>query len=258
MDINLIGRIDNVILGQHRPLQPLFEAVVNSIHAIEPLKNRHGKISITVLRDETQATLGIADLRPVTGFIVKDNGVGFNEDNYKSFTTSDTKYKQGAKGIGRFMWLKAFESVRVESVFAENGDYFQRSFDFLLTPNGIENEKIEEAEKKERQTVVRLSGYIQKYQEYCPKSLETLGEKVIEHCLIYFLSDNRPTILIKDSSEKINLNELFDSNVKGKTKTENFNIKGEAFDIINLRLYLSDETKHKAHFCAHGRVVESY
>lgn len=257
MDINLIGRIDNVILGQHRPLQPLFEAVVNSIHAIESLNTKQGRIDITVLRDETQGTLGITDLRPVTGFTVEDNGIGFDDANYKSFTTSDTKYKQGAKGIGRFMWLKAFERVHVDSVFAENGDYFQRSFDFLLTPDGVENEQLDDVEEKERKTIVRLSGYKQKYQDYCPKSLETLGEKVIEHCLIYFLSENRPTIVIKDSSEKINLNELFDSNVQGKTKTETYDIKGHVFEIINLRLYLSEETKHKAHFCAHGRVVES-
>jgi hypothetical protein len=99
MNVDLIGRISNVILGEKRPLQPLFEAVVNSIHAIQSLKIKTGRITITVGRDETQGNLGINDIRPVKGFTVEDNGVGFDDENYSSFTTSDTKFKQGAKGI---------------------------------------------------------------------------------------------------------------------------------------------------------------
>jgi hypothetical protein len=257
MDLNLIGRIDNVTLGQHRPLQPLFEAVVNSIHAIESLKTKNGRIEITVIRDSSQGDLGFSDHRPVNGFIVEDNGVGFDEANYKSFKTSDTKFKQGAKGIGRFTWLKAFDHVHVESVFAENGSHYKRTFDFLLTPEGIVKPTLKETDSKQRKTIVKLTGYKQKYQDHCPKSLETLAEKVIEHCLIYLLSENRPTIIMKDGGDTKNLNEIFDKNVKGKTKQEKFDIKGRIFEIINLRLYLSDETKHKAHFCANGRVVES-
>lgn len=257
MNVDLIGRISNVILGEKRPLQPLFEAVVNSIYAIQSLKIKTGRITITVGRDETQGNLGINDIRPVKGFIVEDNGVGFDDENYSSFTTSDTKFKQGAKGIGRFMWLKAFDSVHIESVFSRDSDYHKRTFDFLLTSEGIKNHKLKDAEVKQRRTIVQLINYKSRYQDYCPKSLETLGEKIIEHCLIYFLSDGCPTILIKDSTEKINLNELFSTNVKGKSQRESFDIKGRTFDVVNLRLYLSDETKHKAHFCAHGRVVSS-
>jgi hypothetical protein len=258
MDLNLIGRIENVTLGQHRPLQPLFEAVVNSIHAIESLNTKNGRIVITIIREPSNGDLGFGDLRPVSGFIVEDNGVGFDEANYKSFKTSDTKFKLGAKGIGRFTWLKAFESVHVESVFAENGSFYQRSFDFLLTPEGIVNPEIKEVGKAQRKTVVQLVGYKQKYQDHCPKSMETLAEKVIEHCLIYLLSENRPTIIMKDGGDVRSLNEIFDINVKGKTRRETFKIKGRNFEIINLRLYLSDETKHKAHLCANGRVVESF
>ena len=258
MNINLVGRIDNIVLGQHKPLQPLFESIVNSLHAIESLNTRNGRIKIVVLRDESQGNLvGNNDFRPVTGFTIEDNGIGFDNDNYISFSTSDTKFKKGAKGIGRFMWLKAFEKVQIQSVFSENGTNYERSFDFLKTSIGIENHSLKETDKTQRKTTVNLINYYSKYQENCQKTLETLGEKIIEHCLIYFLGVNCPSITIQDSQEKINLNDIFNSNVRDKTKSVNFKVKGKIFNVTNLRLYLSEEANHKVHFCANDRVVTS-
>jgi hypothetical protein len=56
MNIDLIGRISNVVLGLHRPLVPLFEAVVNSIHSIESEGIKNGKIVIHVERDGPKAS----------------------------------------------------------------------------------------------------------------------------------------------------------------------------------------------------------
>ena len=41
---------------------------------------------------------------------ITDNGCGFDEKNFSSFTTADSRFKEskGAKGVGRFIWLKAF------------------------------------------------------------------------------------------------------------------------------------------------------
>ena len=66
----------------------------------------------------------------VTGFIVKDNGVGFTQKNFESFLTSDSDYKmeKGGKGVGRFLCLKAFDQIEVESVYRDNGGIKQRSF----------------------------------------------------------------------------------------------------------------------------------
>lgn len=258
MNLNLIGRIDNIVLGHHKPLLPLFEAIVNSIQAIKTLETDNGIIQIIVSRDEAQENLyGTNETKPIIGFTIQDNGVGFDTDNYDSFITSDTKFKKAAKGIGRFMWLKAFEQVKIESIFAEGGEFYKRKFDFLKTPDGIENHTLEKTDERQRRTSVHLINYYPKYQDYCPKTLETLGEKIIEHCLIYFLGANCPTIIIKDSRDEIDLNDVFASNVKDKKKSVSFEIKGENFYVTNLRLYLSDETNHKAHFCGDDRVVTS-
>ena len=257
MNIDLIGRISNVILGANRPLIPLFEAVVNSIHSIESAGIQNGKIIIYVERDESQSLLYEEnDNRPIKSFVIEDNGIGFDEANYTSFTTSDTKFKRGAKGIGRFTWLKAFENVQINSVYKVNGDNFERNFDFLLTNEGVEN-LAEKQTKDERKTIVKLSNYKSKYQENCSKNVHTIAEKIIEHCLIYFLSGKCPKILITDRTDTFILNDLYDNNVKGNTRAVTFKIKNKVFNVVNLRLYLTDEKKHKAHFCADDRVVKS-
>lgn len=53
--IDLSGRVRNFNLPKHRPLVPLYEAVVNSIHAIEARKKantsfKNGTIRISVIR----------------------------------------------------------------------------------------------------------------------------------------------------------------------------------------------------------------
>lgn len=259
MNINLIGRVSNVVLGVHKPLQPLFEAVVNSFHAIESLGIPSGRVKIVAVRDEGEQSSIIPnfDSRHITGFVVEDNGVGFDDANYTSFTTSDTKYKKGAKGIGRFLWLKAFEKVSVESSFQDGTEYFTRKFDFELTANGIENHECLPAKANSHKTTVSLHNFQPKFRENCSKSLQTIAEKLIEHTLIHFLGNDCPTVTLEDGSEKLSLNDIFNSNVKDKSKSVVFKIKNQEFNLLNLRLYLSEEANHKVHLCANDRVVTS-
>jgi len=260
MKVDLVGRISNIPLGVNRPLLPLFEAVINSIHAIHALKKPDGHIDIHVYRDEAQPLLpGVThDTRPITGFMVTDNGIGFDEENFESFTTSDTKHKKGAKGIGRFMWLKAFDQVKISSIYADNGTRYKRSFDFKLSNAGVENETVDDAPKDaKRKTEVHLIAYKDRYKKVCPKHLELIAERIIEHCLIYFLSDNCPQIGISDGHSYYDLNEHFSLYVQGNTDTISFKIKTDAFKLVHLRLYFSNEKNHQAHLCGNERVVES-
>ncbi|MFQ8583802.1 MAG: hypothetical protein ACLSA6_15375 [Holdemania massiliensis] len=83
--INLRGRIKNFNLPKNQPLIPLFEAIVNSIHAIDERK-RAGEqfdacITIKLIRDNQLTLEGIGELSPICSFEVIDNGVGFNEPN---------------------------------------------------------------------------------------------------------------------------------------------------------------------------------
>src|SRR5262245_28101103 len=94
MKIDVPGRVRNISLPASRPLLPLFEAIINSIQAIEDAKQQSGAITIEVIRD-TSATLLEIDKgsRDIVGFIVTDDGIGFDDENFSAFQTSDTTYK---------------------------------------------------------------------------------------------------------------------------------------------------------------------
>lgn len=107
---NLPGRVRNVSLALSNGLMPLFEAVSNSIHTIEEAGRvpEEGRIKIEIKRlappfafDQDSATQGDID-----GFTITDNGVGFNEANFKSFRTLDSEHKvvKGGRGVGRLLW----------------------------------------------------------------------------------------------------------------------------------------------------------
>ena len=75
---------------------------------------------------ERQGNLDDDKPGPIEAFIVTDTGVGFTDTNYDSFQTVDSPYKaaHGGKGLGRFLWLKAFLRVEIES-------HVSHTFDFL-------------------------------------------------------------------------------------------------------------------------------
>ncbi len=94
---SLAGKIRNLRHFKSEALLPVFEAVVNSIQAIEEAGNlSQGVISVKVKRDLRQGNLRFDDddsLPPITGYEIEDNGIGFNDDNFESFETSDSTYK---------------------------------------------------------------------------------------------------------------------------------------------------------------------
>ena len=109
-------------------LQPVFEAVSNALHAVEDLfGDRYqddGRISINISNARAPADIEI---------IVSDNGTGLNQDRFEAFCTTDTDYKlaKGGKGVGRLLWLDAFQQISVQSVYREDGRTLQRSFNFM-------------------------------------------------------------------------------------------------------------------------------
>ena len=106
---------DNALIG-------VYEAISNSIHAAADSGSPDKIIiSVTVIRDNN----GEPD-----GFVIADDGIGLTAANYDSFRDVDSNYKikRGGKGVGRLMWLKTFDSIKIESRFSEDGKWFQRNF----------------------------------------------------------------------------------------------------------------------------------
>lgn len=144
MKTNVLGRVKNLRLASSKPLLPLYEAIINSIQAIEDANEKNGRIQVVFDRDKTLFSTEDRTLGDITTFEITDNGIGFTDANYESFLTSDTTYKasKGGKGVGRFMWLIAFEHAEITSTYGTDGDFITRSFRFAPTEEGIENHLI--------------------------------------------------------------------------------------------------------------------
>jgi hypothetical protein len=129
---NLHGQVRQTVLPKWKPLLPLFEAVINALQAVQDASKGAHKVVVEI---ERGSDLGLDDQPPITGFKVSDTGVGFNDENFDSFNTSFSEYKvaRGGKGLGRFIWLKAFEYVEIDSVFTETSCCSARLFSIRTT-----------------------------------------------------------------------------------------------------------------------------
>ena len=261
MNTDVAGRVRNVQLPASRPLLPLFEAITNSIDAIEDAGEENGQIEIEIIRDTTSLFTDSTDrvLAEITGFLIKDNGIGFDDQNFQAFSTSDTTYKasRGGKGIGRFMWLAAFESVEVESVFGSNAATKRRQFTFCPRGSGIEKPSCVDDPEAERRTVVRLIGFKKKYREQCPKRLETIAAFIVEEFLEYFIGPTCPVITLRDGATGniLALDNFFESEMAAKSSQKQITVKGTTFDVLHVRLYSNHIIEHRLYLCARGRVV---
>ena len=261
IEIDLKGRVKSTKLAQTRCLLPIYEAIINSIHAIEDAKIKNGKIDITLERKKELDFNNDPYFNPIESFTISDNGVGFNEVNFTSFKRAHTTHKEnrGSKGIGRFLWLKAFNKVAIESDFIENEEAHNRKFDFSIQSSGINNHKLNGSTKKQNLTSVKLQNFKAEYSQFCPKKPSTIANKIIEHSLIYFLDKNCPEInLINDNKEVINLNQYFKKNFAEYKIQDDFKLDGNKFNLTILRVYDNDEiTSNELHYCAHLREVDT-
>lgn len=264
MSADIAGRVRNVTLPASRPLLPLYEAVVNAIQAIEDAKEINGRIEIGILRDNKQGLItDDKSTAEITGFSVSDNGVGFTNANFASFWTSDSKYKyeRGGKGIGRFLWLAAFQSAEIDSVFAGEKDALvRRRFAFSEASNQPIARETDSKEKLDaRWTTVKLVGFREKYRKQCPKRMDTIAAALIEHCLEYFIRKDCPSMRLTDSEEEaaIDLNQLFASEMQAEQEITEFAVGIQKFFALHLRLTTSHQREHSIHFCGRDRVVRS-
>lgn len=172
LQTNLKGRLRNTSLPKNHGLMPVFEAVVNSIHSIEEMNNLpDGKITLRINRaTQVNLDLDVKSQPPIIGFTIIDNGCGFNEINVKSFKTLDSDHKidKGCRGVGRLMWLKAFDLVEIEShVFDIDSKLKKRIFRFN-DKSGIHGEKLVEATSQQLGTTIKLINFDENLRKHVP------------------------------------------------------------------------------------------
>ena len=194
-------------------------------------------------------------------FVVTDNGNGFNTENYMSFLEaySQLKLKKGCKGIGRFLWLKAFNKVVIKSTYFEDDQWHLRTFDF--SKNGVnpeQNDSIFESDNALQQTIVSLNGFKNPYRDSVAYSLESLAKKIIEHCIPYFITGKCPQIILKDNcGESFNLNSYYEKTYKDSLHQDSIELREKQYTLYHM-LLSEGADKHELHLCANNREVKSY
>ncbi len=265
---HLPGRLRNTPLPYSHGLMPLFEAVVNSIHAIAESNPDFdcGEITIEIIRSpqsslhlDDKAKRGAPPQEPIIGFKVIDNGVGFHDKNMESFETLDSEYKasQGCRGVGRLLWLKAFEGVNVSSTYKDGGDVWKaRTFTFTAS-RGVADMSLSTPTLHKPKTCVHLSGFRSSYRERAPKNARTIANSLFEHCLWYFVRDGgAPRITIVDDGERLGLDTVFDKYMHSSSQRDQIEIKGKSFEVTHLKLKASSSKSPFIAWCAASRVVE--
>ena len=262
MNVDVLGRLSNIHLPQTKGMMAIFEGVINYVHTTRS-SGSPSEIKIIIQREDGVPTLD-SDGRynaPVKNVIIQDNGEGFTSDNYASFTTSDTMQKRdcGGKGIGRFLWLKAFTKVHVDSTYLEDGKYRRRVFDFLPISKGVDNHSDKSSTTKLCSTRVELRELREEYVKTFPKKLETIAFQVLEHLLAAFIENTPPNIVVVDeqSNETIDLRQLYIDEIEPRHEKVSIDVKGKCFGVSLIAIYSGLASIHQMHYCAHGRDVRT-
>lgn len=246
-----IDRIVKDIKTRSNSLTPIIEAVCNSMDAIGADRT-DGKIDIVVKRDPQQSISedGFQVMPDIIAIDVIDNGEGFTEANRESFDTfrSGLKMSKGGKGFGRFMYLKYFNRVSVESIYNSDDGLKKRSFTFGHAHEIIENEVTESVseENVHTGTIVHLSSI---KETDLDKGLDIIARKLVERLLVFFAvgGENTPIIRImeEDGSNPIILNQYVgpNSDIRQIGETRELQIQGRSqllsFTVKVYKIYYS-------------------
>lgn len=268
MNTFLAGRLRNTPLPRTHGLMPLFEAVVNSIQAVASAMPSvdSGEIVVEIERSTQQALQleavgrrGAPPQEAIIGFRVRDNGCGFNDSNLQSFETLDSDFKalEGCRGVGRLLWLKAFDSVAIDSNFmGPENRLLNRSFTFTAS-KGVDGLTVSPSTSTTRQTEVHLRGFKKEYRERAPKTGRTIANALFEHCLWYFVRDGgAPKIKVVDNDEAILLDDVYEECMHSSAQRQSLTIKGKPFELTHLKLKASTPREPFIAWCAAGRVVK--
>lgn len=261
--INIQGTIDN-IRSKSNIYTPIIEAIVNSIQSIVLKQIDNGKIEIVLHREKI---LDIENAIPsVKSIEIRDNGIGFTQENRDSFDTFYSEYKRsiGGKGFGRFMYVKYFKNVFVNSVFRDNDQSLKsRYFRFGREYEIIVDEKIEPSTAVETYSVVTLEN-IKSGQNF-EKQIETIARRILDKILIYFINDtfNPPTIILKEAegNHSIVLNDfLTEINEIKLWKSKDFTLEDDKLQKYEFvakvfKIYYPGNQKSRVSLTGHNREV---
>ncbi|AFM26119.1 hypothetical protein Desti_3468 [Desulfomonile tiedjei DSM 6799] len=259
--INIRRAVENIKSGT-TIYTPVVDMIVNAIQAIESKKEKDGKITVLVERSKQLETDGSTPL--VEGFAIVDNGIGFTDENRESFDTlySVQKMTEGGKGFGRFVCLKYFEDLSVESDYKDSKKFKRRTFRMGKEHDIIIDERVSLSDAKASGSKIRLRTI--KHGNFPDRKLDTIATHLVERLLPYFITQDYvcPKIEIaeEDGSNSITLNNYVNNGLSSlikeiKVPESVFHISGHDFSSRVFKFYNPGNRKSKISLVAHKREV---
>lgn len=266
MNVEAKDIIDTIDLYKSDALLPIYECVVNSIISLIKVDRPDKKIEVLITRAETENSTHTASLfdrivAPISEISIIDNGEGFTDLNFKSFSAPFSKInrKYGCKGFGRFSVLAVFRQIEVTSIFQENGEWRKRIFTFdadneiqIVEDTTLDSESIP-------YTKVRLIDfYNDDLMPFTAKNCDEIAKAITDHCFIYYLSGTLPQIYvgekIEDKFQTLSVESMFKLKEKDHEKT--ITLGQESFNLYILRNEQVTSRKYNyVTFCANSRRV---
>lgn len=247
-------RIAKLALPPGKAVQSVFEAVQNSLDSVAEAGSADTTVVVRFCREPQPID---AEHSPVEWVEIEDDGIGFTEDNHESFWTADSSRKadRGGQGCGRFLWLKVFGHVAVDSVYMENSEWRHRRFTFSPahpSPNGHDVACSDPNPK--RRTIVRLGDPQEPYRNSLPRTAEDFARAIAEHFAMVVLPDVAPRVLVEcrnDASTAAVQDAL--RAVAKVVGTDELDVEGSSVRVTHVELL--SRGPHMLYLCAHNRVV---
>lgn len=255
---DLIGSVNRININKNNGVFTIFEAVVNSIQS-------NSKNILVELKTEKEKQTSFQNIDKKEKYILKevtitDDGYGFNDENFESFKKINSTYKLklGGKGVGRLTWLKVFENIEIESVYKQEKKYFFRKILFNLCDEvkEIEFRELNSNEKNQVKTTIKFRKLKVDFSDKFPTTAETLGEKILYHCLSYLI-EGVFEITIKDGITEYKCKNEYLKQLGQDIKKDIIKINAEEFEIIYIPIDKEKQSRHKISLIANKREVKS-
>ena len=243
--------------GKAAILYSVYEAVSNSVHAIEDRFGedeaaKKGKIVVEILTD---------DDRCVESISISDNGIGFTSEHLEAFNTSDSRFKEkrGGKGIGRLIWFKVFEEIKVQSRFEESGSVRSISFDFMPeNENSIQNRTDSVQENVIEGAYIFLTR-VRPSQRQIIRKISFLRDLAL-HFFSYFMAGSMPNMTVIFDGSHESVASFIKDKIEPPVEIEtNLELDGEIYVLKMSHMYvdgtISAELKNTILLTAHHRLV---
>tara|TARA_R110002033_G_scaffold46013_2_gene90301 strand:+ start:9620 stop:11575 length:1956 start_codon:yes stop_codon:yes gene_type:complete len=242
----------------------LFEAITNAIHANATTIKCYLNSNDSQLTDDTKE---IGSIR-VDSIKIIDNGDGLTDENYKSFSKYRTEFKKalGCKGVGRFVFLKVYESAIFNSKIKAIQEQRTIKFDFNFDTENLEKEPVKVLDNETEIVLSRLTKQYydsendKKQDRRIELDLHSIREKVLMNLIptLFFYKQNGTSITIDFVDEFHNLSvQIKPADIPSflKKPFEVKNSDGNVFKfLLNYKIENTNGSLY-AYYCANNRTV---